>query len=130
MQAAAIEEALREFFARDPHGAAAVYLFGSQGRGTASERSDVDVGILFEEDPPRSIHGPAADIQGQLESLFRKDVDVVVLNHASADLRHRVLRDGLLVSEANKPKRVRFEVATRNEYWDLLPMLRRCRRMT
>lgn len=130
MDAAAIEQTLRELFARDPHGAAAVYLFGSQARGTARERSDVDVGVLFEEDPPRSIHGPPADIQRDLESLLEKDVDVVVLNHASADLRYRALRDGRLVSEADKSKRVRFEVATRNEYWDLLPILRRCRTMT
>ncbi len=129
MEGEAIEGALREFFARDPHGAAAVYLFGSQARGTARERSDVDVGVLFEEDPPHTLEGPEGQLDGELESLLGKEVDVVTLNYASADLRYRVLRDGKLLLEADKAKRIRFEVATRNEYWDLLPMLRRCRRM-
>lgn len=129
MDAAAIEQTLREFFARDPHGAAVVYLFGSQARGTARERSDVDVGVLFEEDPPHVLDDPAAWLDIELESLLRKEVDVVTLNYAPVDLRFRVVRDGKLLLEANKSKRIRFEVATRNEYWDLLPILRRCRRM-
>jgi uncharacterized protein len=127
---AAIEQTLREFFARDPHGAAAVYLFGSQARGTARERSDVDVGVLFEEDPPHALDDAADRLDAELESLLRKEVDVVTLNHASPDLAFRVIRDGKLLLEANKSKRIRFEVATRNEYWDLLPLLRICRRMT
>jgi len=130
VDAAAIEQTLREFFARDPHGAAAVYLFGSQARGTARERSDVDVGVLFEEDPPHVLDDPADRLDAELELLLRKEVDVITLNYASPDLAFRVIRDGKLLLEANKSKRIRFEVATRNEYWDLLPLLRICRRMT
>lgn len=68
MDAAAIEQTLREFFARAPHGAAAVYLFGSQARGTARDRSDVDVGVLFEEDPPRVLDDPANRLDAELDS--------------------------------------------------------------
>ena len=43
MDAAAIEQTLRELFARDPHGAAAVYLFGSQAaRVVVPVREDDD----------------------------------------------------------------------------------------
>jgi len=54
---------------------------------------------------------------------------VVVLNDAPADLVHRVLRDGVLVLETDRSARIRFEVAKRNEYFDLLPILRRYRRL-
>ena len=38
------EDILRGFFAKDPHGASAVYLFGSVARGTSRPTSDVDIG--------------------------------------------------------------------------------------
>ena len=41
---------------------------------------------------------------------------------------HRVLRDGILIDEADRAARIRFEVAARNEYFDLLPILQRYRR--
>lgn len=45
---------MRDFFQSDPHGAVAVYLFGSVARGTAKEKSDVDVATLYPQDPPRA----------------------------------------------------------------------------
>ncbi|HVR41761.1 MAG TPA: nucleotidyltransferase domain-containing protein [Thermoanaerobaculia bacterium] len=124
-----VEQALREFFARDPHGAVAVYLFGSVGRMEARADSDVDVGVLFEKIPPSTLDSMPFQLDGELEELLRTEVDVVSLNTASADLRYRVIRDGRIVLDADRSRRLAFEVATRNEYWDLLPILRRVRRM-
>lgn len=56
-------------------------------------------------------------------------MQLVVLNNAPVDLIHRVLRDGEIVFEADRSARIRFEVAARNEYFDLLPVLRRYRKM-
>jgi len=53
----------------------------------------------------------------------------VVLNRAPVDLVHRVLRDGILLLDRDPSGRIRFEVRARNEYFDLLPHLRRYRRM-
>ena len=55
-------------------------------------------------------------------------MQVVVLNDAPPDLVHRILRDGRLVLESDKAARVRFEVSTRNAYFDVLPALERYRR--
>jgi hypothetical protein len=44
------------------------------------------------------------------------------------DLVHRVLRDGVLLLERDRSARIRFEVRARNDYFDLLPHLRRYRR--
>ena len=43
------------------------------------------------------------------------------------DLRARGLRDGVLVLDRDLPARIRFEVQTRNEWFDLSPVLREYR---
>lgn len=131
MDAAAIEEKLRGFLSRNAEreGIAAAYLFGSVARGTAGPRSDVDVGILYEEDPPLTLEGLGLRLEGDLESLLGKPVQVVVLNRAPVDLAIRVLRDGKLLVDRDRSKRIDFEVKTRFELWDLEPYLKMYRRM-
>jgi predicted nucleotidyltransferase len=119
---------LREFFAQPPQGTAAVYLYGSVARGDSRPGSDVDVAILFDEDPPRTLDGLHVGIADGLQAALGRPVDLVVLNHASPDLVHRVLRDGILVCETNRSCRIRFEVRLRNEYFDMEPIRRRYRR--
>jgi len=115
------------FFADDPGDAVAVYLFGSVARGTAHAGSDVDVGVLLAEDPPRTLEGLKLDVGSDLELRLGLPVQLVVLNRAPADLVHRVLRDGKLLLDRDPSKRIRFEVGKRSEYFDLQPILRRYR---
>ncbi len=104
------------------------YLFGSRARGEAVAGSDVDVAVLFERDPPRTLAGLHLDLADDLSAAVGGPVDLVVLNRAPADLIHRVLRDGILILERDRAARIRFEVRARNAYFDLLPHLRRYRR--
>jgi len=119
---------LTSFFAADPSGAVAVYLFGSQARRDARAGSDVDVAVLFENLPEPTLMGPGLTLEGTLERELRCRVDLVVLNTAPADLVHRVLRDGILVLDRDRGRRIAFEVARRNEFFDLQPILERYRR--
>ena len=123
-----IESELKSFFATTPGDAVAVYLYGSVARGTAREDSDVDVGVLLEKEPPRTLKGLKLDLEADLESLLEVPVQLVVLNRAPPDLIHRVLRDGKLVLDRDRSKRIRFEVKARNEFFDLQPILRQYRR--
>jgi predicted nucleotidyltransferase len=123
-----IETALRGFFRRDPRGALAVYLFGSLARGTSTDASDVDVGVLFGERQPATLEGLHLTLEGDLEKLIGRTVQLVVLDGAPVDLVHRVLRDGRLLLDRDPSRRIAFEVKARNEYFDLLPHLRRYRR--
>ncbi len=128
MDTAAVEARLRAFFHEDPRGAVAVYLFGSVARGEAGPDSDVDIGVLFAETPPATLDAPQFAIERELERLLGRPVQVVALNRASADLVHRVLRDGRLVLDRDRSARIRFEVRSRNEYFDMAPIRRLYRR--
>ncbi len=127
----AIEARLTEHFraVAERQGVAAAYLFGSVARGTAKPRSDVDVAVLYEGDPPADLAGSGVELAGDLERLLKRTVDVIVLNRAPADLVHRVLRDGHILLDRDRSRRIAFEVQSRNEYFDLLPHLLRYRKM-
>jgi predicted nucleotidyltransferase len=131
MDPATIETRLREFMAAraEQEGIAAAWLFGSVARGTPRPGSDVDVGVLFQEDQPQTLEGLHFDLEWEMEKLLRIPVQLVVLNRASVDLIVRVLRDGKLLVERDRSKRVRFEVKSRFEYWDLEPYLRMYRKL-
>jgi predicted nucleotidyltransferase len=103
------------------------YLFGSLARNEAGDKSDVDVAVLFNEPPPKTLIGPVSRLQGELEQAVRKPVDLVALNEASPDFVHRVLTDSVLLNENDRNRRVAFEVQLRNAYFDILPYLQEYR---
>jgi uncharacterized protein len=106
----------------------AAYLFGSWARGTPRPDSDVDVGVIFAAPQPRTLMGLPTELEAALAASLHMNVQVVDLERASADLVHRVLRDGRIILDRDPPARIRFEVHRRNQYFDLLPHLERYRR--
>ena len=128
MHADELEAALRRAFATAPPEIIAVYLYGSRARGTATARSDVDLAVLYSTPPSPSLEALPFDIEAGLERGLGVPVEIVVLNEAPVDLVHRVLRHGVLILDRDRSRRIRFEVKTRNEYFDLLPILQRYRR--
>lgn len=108
------------------------YLFGSTARGRSRQDSDLDVAVLLAGGPGSTRFRPTlaalrSDLQADLQEAAGRPVDLVVLNRASPDLIHRVLRDGILLDERDRSARIRFEVNARNEYFDVLPFLNRYR---
>lgn len=118
---------IANYFQKKP-GIAAVYLFGSIAKGTARPDSDVDIGVLYQVAPPRTFLDQPFQEEADLAEHFARPVQVIAMNRAPADLVHRILRDGILVLEQDKSRRIAFEVRSRNEYFDLLPMLREYRK--
>lgn len=104
-----------------------VYLFGSQARGTVANSSDIDIGVLLNEDfVKESVYGYRADLTAELISLLRTDkVDLVVLNHAPPLLAHRVLRDGIVLHCKDESERIAFEVKMLNRFLDTAPLRKR-----
>ncbi len=106
----------------------AAYLFGSVARGTDSSSSDIDVGILLRTAPPGELNDLRFALEGALERALGRRAQVIVLNNAPPDLVHRVLRDGRLLLDRDRAARILFEVRSRNDYFDLLPILNQYRR--
>ncbi len=124
----ALVSLLRRVFAHHAERIACAYLYGSTARDEARAGSDIDVAVLLRETPPATLDGLGFDVAGELERVLGKPVDIVVLNRAAPDLVHRILRDGVLVHESDRRRRVAFETRSRAEYFDVLPYLRQYRR--
>lgn len=122
-----LQALLRVELPRRVPGLAAAYLFGSTARGAAGPGSDIDIGLLYETAPAPALSAQPLLAKAELESLLGRYVDLVVLNTAPVDLVHRVLSEGLLLLQPKPSSRIAFEVRARNEYFDLLPFLRRYR---
>jgi predicted nucleotidyltransferase len=129
MRADHIETTLGDFF-RNRSAFVAVYLFGSQARGTARSDSDVDLGLLYATPPEATLPAQPFELEAELSTLLDKHVECTVLNTAPPDLVHRVLRDGKIVAETDKRRRIAFEVRARNEYFDILPTLLQYRKLS
>ncbi len=102
------------------------YLFGSVARGDGGPMSDVDLGILFAESTPAMRRlDLAAAVCEDAERVTNTAVDVVILNDAPPALRHRVIRDGLLLFANDERRRVTFESQSIAEFLDFQPVIDR-----
>jgi len=127
MQREEIVSTVVDFLAGMPDEVVCAYLFGSTARGETGSASDLDVAILLRRDPPATLESRKFSLATELERRIGVAVDLVILNDAPADLVHRILRDGRLLLDRDKSRRVRFEVKSRNAYFDLQPILKRYR---
>lgn len=119
---------LTAFFEGHDDDVLAAYVFGSVARGTSHARSDTDIAILLRHDPAPTFASLALRLEGELEVALGASVQIVVLNRAPVDLVHRILRDGQIVIDRDRPARLRFEVKARAEYLDLVPFLQQYRK--
>jgi len=122
MHAPEIESRLRMVLESTPPQVVCAYLYGSVARGEARRSSDVDAAVLFDPRPASRLDAGPLDLEADLERAVGRPVHLLVLNGAPADLVHRVLRDGRIVLDRERATRIRFEVAKRNEYFDLEPI--------
>jgi predicted nucleotidyltransferase len=124
MSAADLVERVRTACEAASETIAAIYLYGSVSRGEAAPDSDLDIGVVGRSGPLDPLSPPLEDLRNRLEAASRRNVDVVALETAPPDLVHRVLRDGILLLDRDRGRRIAFEVRSRNEYFDLEPVRR------
>lgn len=95
-----MDEMISRFFETRPE-IVAVYLFGSRARSRAKETSDVDLAILFDPDAKVDETGCKQEILLSLSRLLRKDIDLVVLNHAGETVSAQVFKHGRCLYVSN-----------------------------
>ena len=94
------------------------YVFGSQATGKATENSDIDIAVYFEEDyAPMQDAFVRGDILEDGKAFFKKDVDVVSLNSVSSLLlKYEIIHDGIIIKDDEE--RADFESLSLREYFD------------
>jgi len=100
-----------------------IYLFGSQARGFEHPLSDVDIGVVFEK--PEKYKNNTLDVYSKLYGIFtdvlpksylrrrfqmrEHEFDIVFLQFASISLQFSAIRDGKVLYEKDKEKRLQYE---------------------
>ncbi len=115
---------LKAYFSTRPQLVLA-YVFGSQARGRAHRRSDLDVAILLADEPAdEECTGQRLEVIGDLMRLLAtNDVDVLILNQAPLVMRYQVIRTGKLIYYHHRQEAINFRVKTLNLYFDFKPIL-------
>jgi predicted nucleotidyltransferase len=122
-----ITEGVASLLASSPIPLVCGYLFGSYATCQARDDSDVDIAVLPTSDVSTGFMA-LTPLQGCLERNLGRAVDLVDLRQATPELIHYILRDGVLLRDNDPPRRVAFEVSSRNAYFDVLPYLEEYRR--
>lgn len=102
----------------------AVYLFGSAAKNLMRKKSDIDIAVLLDEKIKNKIQRFDFTMTAgiQLEKETGRPFDVVDITDAPPALQHQILKTGRLLVENNRPARINFEVNSRRQYFDLLPL--------
>jgi uncharacterized protein len=94
-------------------GIVAIYLFGSRARGDGTADSDIDLAVLAQNrlDPVERWK-----LQEDLAALAHRNVDLVDLRQASTVMRVQVLRDAVVLLDAQPAPRAAFEAFALSAY--------------
>jgi predicted nucleotidyltransferase len=95
------------------------YMFGSFAKGHARSGSDMDIAVFLRDNS--GIEGRlsrALALEGELERVVHRRVQIVVLNDAPLDLRRNVLGHGTLLCDRAPAARRAFFVETGRQYYD------------
>ncbi len=107
-----ITQKLKDYLGNDPNVIFA-FIFGSAVTGKLRKGSDLDIAIYFEQ-PPEGMD--LLHLINTLSELVGKDVDVVVLNTASAFLRHQIMKHKIELIIKDRERYRRFREKTISDY--------------
>lgn len=87
---------MKELLQREYH-VSDVALFGSQARGDATEKSDIDVLVKFDGDVPLEIREAAKEhLKTALEAAFHRPVEVIDEDTIFMPIIRKIIKSGAL----------------------------------
>ena len=96
-----------------------LYLFGSRADGAAATGSDIDIAVYISPDELEKQPLIDLEIEGYIEKVLKKEVDVVVMQRVSPILQHQVISRRERLFEANPERRAALEVISFKQYVDV-----------
>lgn len=105
-----------------------VYLFGSQAEGSATIRSDIDIGIVLKnpeklEDTRPIYNALYLELSRVFKPTFLRELDIVFLQKAPITLQYNAITYGRVVYEEDPILRADYEERVVNLYMDFKPIL-------
>jgi hypothetical protein len=100
------------------------YLYGSYAKGTQTEFSDIDIGVVikekFEGDPLYF-----AELSSEIEKKFnyKINVDLRILNNTTPRFLFQVLNNSIVLFVRNRRYMYEFELKVLSMYQEIKPML-------
>jgi len=92
-----------------------VYIFGSHGTTYENERSDIDFGILFDNEISLM---QVLTIAGEIEMIIGKEVDLVDFNKVNILLKYKIIKTGEIIFERDDLKTANLKEKVLKEYFD------------
>lgn len=100
------------------------YLFGSFAKGNAGKLSDVDVAVLIDYNIPQDDYFHIQiKLINKLEKMIKCNTDVVILNSATPELIHQVIKYGKVIYQRSFNEKIAFEGKSISMYLDIKPFL-------
>jgi len=95
------------------------YLFGSTVRGDTGKLSDVDIGVMLDENlSKKDRFDLELKLTGEIAILIKKNkIDLVVLNEAPLLLAYNIIKSGIIL-KSDETQRVKFETKILSMYMD------------
>ena len=99
-----------------------IILFGSQARNESTLRSDVDIAVVAEDGESAKEAKNFLSLVSDLQTSFMEqgnDIDLLLLNSASAFLKYQVAMEGIALYEQSEDLFLEFAIRAMKEYEDV-----------
>ena len=97
---------------------ASVYLFGSFASGKFTKASDIDIGVLFENNFLKSAESLKEQYMTELGRILRKDIELLVMNRAGEMILNQVYKKGKPILIKNNKYAKEFRIKSFAFYSD------------